>query len=181
MKYKLFNSFIFIMLLALLLVAAGCDRQPVQMPIFTYAPPQTSVTPGPSPVPATLTGWQVDEQLLFSAPGLPNNQLFDISPDGKKMAYVAAHGGQETLVLNGVESQAYDRIARDEWEVAAIFSPDSRFGLLSRGNGWWSATVLRASPIRMWLFRSFHPIVCAWFLRPIAAATKGMQAINNSW
>ena len=114
------------MLLALLIAAAGCGRQPAQMPIFTYVPPQTSMTPGPSSTPATLTGWQVDEGLLFSAPGLPNNQLFDISPDGKQMAYVAAKGSGETLVVNGVESPAYDRIARDEWGVAAIYSPDSR-------------------------------------------------------
>jgi hypothetical protein len=39
MKYKLVNQSFFIMLLALLAVAAGCSRQPVEMPVFTFVRP----------------------------------------------------------------------------------------------------------------------------------------------
>jgi Tol biopolymer transport system component len=85
-------------------------------------PPSTPSTTMLEPV----GSWQVNEKLIFTNPGTPGDQRYNISPDGRQIAYVTEKSNQEVVVINGVESKAYERIARGEYGEVIVFSPDSR-------------------------------------------------------
>ena len=98
---------------------AGSGGGEIKVKVNPHSTPSTTML-------EPVGSWQVNEKLIFTDPGTPGDQRYNVSPDGRQIAYVTQKGNQEVLVVNGAEGKAYDRIASDEWGVTAIFSPDSR-------------------------------------------------------
>jgi len=74
-------------------------------------------------------------RFLVAVPDMPNPLLTTISPDGRKVAFVAAgEGGAPQLFVRPLESVTAERLAGTEGATNPFWSPDSRFIAFTAGD-----------------------------------------------
>lgn len=107
-----------------IVLVSGCIQQETQPRTQTPTTPfGTSGTPGQIQITEKMPVKEAFENLIAE-----NNfssriqESFKVSPDGKRVAYIANAGDRQFVVVDGKEERQYDGIG----EGTLIFSPDSR-------------------------------------------------------
>ena len=71
---------------------------------------------------ARMVERKVSEQLIAESCSSMDKKSVTVSPDCRRVAYIARSGEKRLVIVDGQEQKEYDRIERD----SLLFSPDSQ-------------------------------------------------------